>query len=439
MAATAGQKQRTRASSRLRLRTLVSIRWAAIMGQAGTVLLVHYGLGYRLPLVECALVIATSAFVNVIVTVRGQLGRQITDLHAAAYLAYDILQLAALLYLTGGLNNPFALLLLAPVIVSATVLSRSATIVLGLIDLGAVTILAIFHLPLPWPPPGLSLPDYYVMGIWQALVIGVLFIAAYVGRVTEEVQAMTDALAETQMAQARAKRLSAVGALAAAAAHELGSPLATIAVVAKEMAREVPKDSPLAPDVELLIEQSARCRDILAQLARRPEDSRRLVPCHILPLAAYLDFVAEPYRNESKAVLIESGAAPGDESPEPELDRVPEIVHALGTLVQNAAQFARSTVRIDAEWTASVIRIVIGDDGPGFPPLLLDRLGEPYVSTRKDEEGHMGLGLFIAQTLLGRYGAELGFANRTDGGAQVTVTWDRMRAEALGKEADDAG
>ncbi len=438
MAWSAGEWMRAQGLSRLRLRTLVSIRWAAVSGQAVAVLLVHYGLAYRLPLIECLVVIAASALLNVVLALRGQLGRQISDLNAAAYLAYDIVQLAALLYLTGGLNNPFSLLQLAPVIVSATVLSRPATIALGLIDLSALTVLAFFHLPLPWPAPGLSLPDFYVMGIWQALVIGVLFTAGYVGRVTEEVQAMTDALAEGQTALARAQRLSAVGALAAAAAHELGSPLATIAVVAKEMARDMAKDSPHANDVQLLIEQSERCRDILAQLSRRPEDSRPLDPGHILPLAAYLDFIAEPYRHSGKAILIDSRAAPGAEAVEPRLERAPEIVHALGTIIQNAAQFARSAVHIDGEWSAQKIRIVISDDGPGYPPLLLDRLGEPYVSTRKDEDGHMGLGLFIAQTLLGRYGAELGFANRKDGGAQVTVTWDRARAEDLGRASDGA-
>ena len=429
-----------RAPGRLRLRTLISIRWAAVLGQSASLVLVHYGLGYSLPLVACAAAIGASALLNVALTLRGQLGRHLPDYHAVLYLAYDILQLAALLYFTGGLNNPFAVLILAPVIVSATALTRPATIGLGALSVGMITLLAFFHQPLPWPRPGFALPEYYMLGVWQALVIGILFIAAWVGSVAEESRAVSDALVETQVALSRAQRLSELGALAAAAAHELGSPLATIAVVAKEMARDVPKDSPMAADVALLIEQSDRCRDILAQLSRRPDQSQTYDPGRFMPLAQFLDFVAEPYRTEGKPIVIHT-AATGDAAapagPEPEIERVPEMIHALGTLIQNATQFARSVVHVDARWGGEIIVIDIADDGPGFPPLLLDRLGEPYVSTRKDQGGHMGLGLFIAQTLLGRYGARLGFANRREGGARVTVTWDRAAAEGMARGTDN--
>ncbi len=431
-----GERRTQPAPGRLRLRTLISIRWAAVFGQSAAVVLVHYGLGYSLPLFHCAAAVGASALLNVVLTVRGSLGRHLPDYHAVLYLAYDVLQLTALLYLTGGLNNPFALLILAPVIVSATALSRPATIGLGGLAVAAITLLAFFHEPLPWPAPGLMLPEYYMLGVWQALVIGILFIAAWVGSVSEEARTMSDALVATQVALSRAQRLSELGALAAAAAHELGSPLATIAVVAKEMRREVPKDSALADDVALLIEQSDRCREILAQLSRRPDQPQGFEPGRFMPLAQFLDFVADPYRSEGKPIVIQATAADENAGPEPEIERVPEVIHALGTLIQNATQFARSAVRIDAQWGASRIEIEISDDGPGFPPLLLDRLGEPYVSSRKDQGGHMGLGLFIAQTLLGRYGARLAFGNRREGGARVSVSWDRATAEGLAGESE---
>jgi two-component system sensor histidine kinase RegB len=429
------ERRADRTPARLRLRTLISIRWAAVLGQSAAILLVHYGLDYKVPLLPCAAAIGASALLNVVLTVRGQLGRALPDYHAVVYLGYDILQLAALLYYTGGLNNPFALLILAPVIVSATALSRTATIGLGGVAVAVITVLAFYHEPLPWPLPGFSLPEYYMLGVWQALVIGILFTAAWVGSVSEEARTIGDALVETQVALSRAERLTELGALAAAAAHELGSPLATIAVVAKEMARDVPADSPLAADVALLLEQSNRCRDILAQLSQRPEQRHDFEPGRFMPLSQFLDIVAEPYRAEGSVIAIHAQAANGGAGPEPEIERVPEIVHALGTLIQNASQFADSAVRIDAEWEPEAITIVIADDGPGFPPLLLDRLGEPYVSTRKDEGGHMGLGLFIAQTLLGRYGARLAFTNRRGGGASVTVKWDRATAEGKKKGA----
>lgn len=432
-----GERRTQPAPGRLRLRTLISIRWAAVLGQSAAVVLVHYGLGYSLPLFHCAAAVGASALLNVLLTVRGSLGRHLPDYHAVLYLAYDVLQLTALLYLTGGLNNPFALLILAPVIVSATALSRPATIGLGGLAVAAITILAFFYEPLPWPAPGFALPEYYMLGVWQALVIGILFIAAWVGSVSEEARTMSDALVATQVALSRAQRLSELGALAAAAAHELGSPLATIAVVAKEMRREVPKDGPLAEDVALLIEQSDRCREILAQLSRRPDQQQGFEPGRFMPLAQFLDFVAEPYRTEGKPIVIHAAAADENAGPEPEIERVPEVIHALGTVIQNATQFARSTVRIEAHWGAAEIGIDITDDGPGFPPLLLDRLGEPYVSSRKDQGGHMGLGLFIAQTLLGRYGARLAFGNRREGGARVTMNWDRATAEGIAGGGED--
>lgn len=432
------ERRTQRKPSHLRLRTLVSIRWAAVLGQSAAVVLVHYGLGYKVPVIACAAAIGVSALLNVALTLRGQLGRNLPNGPAALFLAYDLIQLTALLYLTGGINNPFSLLILAPVIVSATVLSRLATIALGGLGVAAITFIAFYHAPLPWPAPGFALPEYYTLGVWQALVIGILFIAAWVGSVSEEARAMGDALVETQVALSRAQRLSELGALAAAAAHELGSPLATIAVVAKEMARDAPKDSPMAADLALLLEQSDRCRDILAQLSRRPDQSGELEPGRFLPLSQFLDFVADPYRSEGKAVAVHAQAGPGvRDSTEPEIERVPEVIHALGTLIQNGTQFARTTLRIDATWDEQEIVIAINDDGPGFPPLLLDRLGEPYVSTRKDEGGHMGLGLFIAQTLLGRYGAKLTFANRREGGANVTVNWERAMAEDSGRAGDN--
>jgi two-component system sensor histidine kinase RegB len=432
-----GERRTQSTPGRLRLRTLISIRWAAVLGQSAAVVLVHYGLGYSLPLFHCAAAIGASALLNVVLTLRGQLGRHLPDYHAVLYLAYDILQLTALLYLTGGLNNPFSLLILAPVIVSATALSRPATIGLGGLAVAVITLLAFYYQPLPWPLPGFTLPEYYMLGVWQALVIGILFIAAWVGSVSEEARTMSDALVATQVALSRAQRLSELGALAAAAAHELGSPLATIAVVAKEMRRDVPKDGPLAEDVALLIEQSDRCREILAQLSRRPDQQPGFEPGRFMPLSQFLDFVAEPYRAEGKPVVIQVAAADEASGTEPDIERVPEVIHALGTLIQNATQFARTTVRIDAQWGASAIAIDVVDDGPGFPPLLLDRLGEPYVSTRKDQGGHMGLGLFIAQTLLGRYGARLAFGNRREGGARVSVKWERASAEGMAGGGDD--
>lgn len=413
-------------------RTLVLIRWVAVGGQAATLCVVNFGMGMSLPIVPALVVVGASALLNVVVGRGRELRRQLSDGGAALYLAYDLVQLTVLLYLTGGLVNPFAVLILAPVIVSATVLSRRSTIGLGLLSGVSVSILAFVHHPLPWPEGPFQWPSLYVMGIWLALVMSATFIGAYVGSVSEEARRMSAALSATQLALAREQRLASLGALAAAAAHELGSPLATIAVTSKELARDLPPESPLREDVELLMSQSARCRDILAELGRAPE-AEQMQPFSRLPISALVEAAAKPHYSPAIKLVLDAAPAEGaaEESPEPQVAQSPEILHGLGNLIQNAIQFARQEVVVRQRWDFDAVSVEVMDDGPGFPSYLLERLGEPYVSSRTSGGLHMGLGIFIAQNLLERTGAELSFANRVEGGAVVSVRWPREMIEGV--------
>lgn len=412
-------------SVRVRLRTLVFVRWLAIAGQAAALLTVHFWLGHELPLHPTLAAVTASGLLNLTLTIYRPAAR-LGDRAAAVLLAWDLVQLAALLYFTGGLTNPFALLLLAPVIVSATILSRRSTVLLCLLGIALATLLASWHEKLPWPAPGLEFPGLYVSGLWTALTLGAIFLAAYVGSVAIESRQMSDALAATQMALAREQRLSALGALAAAAAHELGSPLGTIAVIAREFAHDLPKDSEFGADAALLLKETARCRDILARLAARPEDDSG-VPFARLPLAALLERAAAPYAREGVSFAVRAHGEGG--ASEPDVANLPELIHGLGNLIQNAVQFARSQVDIEIGWDERWVTVSITDDGPGFPTAIIERLGEPYLSTRSAEGDHMGLGVFIACTLLERTGAKVEFANRPTGGASVTVRWLRARGE----------
>jgi two-component system sensor histidine kinase RegB len=409
--------------SPLRLRTLVIIRWIAIAGQAVTLLVVNFAFGFDLPLNPTLAAIGASAVLNLVLTLYRPAAR-LGDRGAAVLLGWDMIQLGALLYFTGGLTNPFALLMLAPIAISATVLSRASTIALLVLGIGCVSALALWYQPLPGPDGGLQFPWVYIAGLWIALGIGMLFIAIYLGRVTSESRRMSDALAASQAALAREQRLSAVGGLAAAAAHELGTPLGTIAVIAKEIARDLPKDSPLAEDATILLAETGRCRDILARLAARPEADDG-APFSRLPVSALLDATAAPHRREPVQVVISANATDGSE--EPQVNRQPEIVHGLGAFIENATQFATNRVDIRASWDAETLEVSVVDDGPGFSITVLDRLGEPYISTRSAEGDHMGLGVFIAATLLERTGARLEFSNRPGGGASVRVRWPRAR------------
>lgn len=429
-------------SHRVHLGTLSLIRWAAIAGQAAAILIVHFGLGFSLPLTAALATVAASVVVNLTMPFRFG-GKPAAESSVAFYLAFDIVQLTVLLYLTGGLENPFAFLLLAPVAVSATVLSLASTAALCGLALMAVGVLAVEHYPLPWRGPPPTLPTLYVLGVWSALAIGIVFFAVYTWRVAEAARRLSDGLAATQLALAREQQLSAVGAMAAAAAHELGSPLGTIAIVARELERDVSPDSPFADDIRLLSSEAARCRDILAELARDPAGDQS--PFSRVPVSAVVESAALRHDSDTIDLVLESAAEPGaDGGGEPHIASSPEIIHGLGNLVQNAVQFARSTVTVHTSWDSQSMRVLIRDDGPGFPTMILERVGEPYLSHRAPLTGrtdglrtasektggdHMGLGIFIARTLLIRTGASLDFRNRTAGGAEVEVRWERAILE----------
>lgn len=408
---------------RVRLRTLVVVRWIAIAGQTAAVLGTYYGLGFPFALFPTLGAIAISALLNAVLTFdRPQAGR-LDDRAAGAVLAYDVMQLATLLYFTGGLQNPFAVLMVAPVAVAAASLSRLVTVVLGILAMGLATLLAIWHQPLPWRPEGLSLPIELRIGVWFAMATTIVFVAAYVARLAGEARQMSDAFGAAQAALAREQRMSAVGGLAAAAAHELGTPLATIAVVAKEIARDLPEGD-LKADADLLLRETMRCRDILARLAAKPEGGGpEGNPFPRPPLPVLLREIADRYAR-GVPVELDQDFEDGNEPP---IARTPEIVQALGTLVENAATFAHEKVEIFAWSDEEFVGVEIEDDGPGFPPEILARLGEPYVSTRVGDGEHMGLGVFIASTLLSRTGGTVSWGNRDEGGARVSVRWPKAR------------
>jgi len=405
---------------RLGLRTLILIRWIAVAGQTVTVLTVHFGFDFKLPVLACLLVVGATALSNLFLTLQLPPRARLGNRGAAFLLGFDMLQLGVLLYLTGGLENPFAILILAPVTVAATILSRGPTIALTLLALALVGGLSVLRAPLPWTGAALSLPFPYALGVWTALSVALAFIAAYVWSVADEARRMSDALAAAQASLSRAQNLSALGGLAAAAAHELGSPLATIAVVARELSRDVPADSPLAEDVALLISQSDRCRDILAGLVHRPDIADHQ-PLERLTFSVLVARAREPHGGTGIDLDIVTDA--DCRGPEPDAPETPEFTHGVGNLIHNAVQYAAKRVEIGLYWDEDTVRLRVRDDGPGFSPAVLSALGEPYVSTRADSDGHMGLGVFIAQTLLEIGHARLRFANR--GGAEVIMEWPR--------------
>ena len=409
----------------VRLRTLVLIRWAAVAGQLFTAAIVHWGLGFKMPVLAVGGAIALSALLNLAVSLGRPASARIDDREATIFLAFDIVQLAVLLYLTGGLANPFALLLLAPVAIGATILSLASNIALSMLTIVSIGLLGVLHQPLPWDGTPPELPEIYQAGVWAGLTLTTLLVTLYGWRLAEEARQMNDALLAAQAALAQEQRMSALGALAAAAAHELGSPLSTIAVVTKEMMREVEADDPLREDVELLSSESERCRSILARLTVDPagDVSDQYV---LVPLPALIEASAQNYKRDGVAITFEAGPiGEGVPTTAPIQLRSPEILQGIGNIVQNAVSFADTEVHIATRWTTEWSEVEVSDDGPGFSEALLDELGTPFISTRQGVEGHMGLGVFIAKTLLERTGASVSFGNRSarESGAAVVVRW----------------
>lgn len=415
----------------IRLRTLVQLRWVAVAGQLSAVA-GAWGLGVRFPLIAALIAIGISVSLNLLVSLRPR--PRVSRPEAMLQLGFDLIQISTLLALTGGISNPFALLILVPVTIAATTLDRRNTAIIGLLTVAIISLTSWQAIPLrDIAGNELRMPHLLALGHWAAVVIGVVFFSIYAHRVASEFSATADALFATRMALAREQKLQHLGGVVAAAAHEMGTPLATIKLVSTELADELPDRPDLAEDLALLAQSADRCRDIMRSMGQAGKDDLLL---RMAPLEVILGEAASPHSDRGKTVLIEATAR--DDSPTPILHRDPGIIHGLRNLIQNAVDFADSTVTITAQWSEERLNITISDDGPGFTTAMLARVGDPFLTTRRttpargEYEG-MGLGLFIAKSLLERAGARLRFANG-ERGARITVDWPRHLIEASDRQ-----
>jgi two-component system, sensor histidine kinase RegB len=353
--------------------------------------------------------------------------------YAAALLALNIIELAGLLFFTGGLENPFSFLFLAPVLISATALPIRLTIALGVLAVVCASLLVFFHLALPWDSDDpLTLPPIYLVGVWLSIVVAIGVTSLYAFQVAEESRQLSDALAATELVLTREQHLTQIDGLAAAAAHELGTPLSTIFLISRELERTIADDSPIAGDLKTLREQAQRCRDILAKITQLSSSG---APFDRMPLSTLIEEAVAPHRDFDVAIKVRIAIGV---TREPVGMRNPAILYGVGNILENAVDFARATVEVNASWNSETVEIIISDDGPGIAPDMLKRIGEPYLSRRRSadeaqsQHGGLGLGVFIARTLLERTGAKVSFTNRVfpDHGAVVHIIWPRDRFEA---------
>ncbi|MBW7922097.1 MAG: ActS/PrrB/RegB family redox-sensitive histidine kinase [Rubellimicrobium sp.] len=419
-----------RPGSWLRLRTVIVVRWAAAAGQTLAVLVAVFAFGIRFQFGLASLVIAVSVIANIALTFLYPRTRRLSERGATLMLAFDVVQLGALLAVTGGIDNPFALLILAPVTIAASALPLRQSGVIAALALAVIAAISLWHLPIRTAAGEvLALPPIFRLGFWLALTVGVLFLAVYARQVMTEIHDMRLALTATQLALAREQQLTALGGVVAAAAHEMGTPLATIKLVSSELVTLLADQPELREDAELIRSQTDRCRDILRSMGRAGKDDLHLQSA---PFETVVREAAEPHVARGREVVI-TAMTPGRQ---PLVRREAGVIHGLRNLVQNAVDFAGARVEIELSWDADEIAVRIEDDGPGFPPQVLARIGDPFLRRRPSEgasgrpgyEG-MGLGLFIAKTLLERTGARLDFASGA--GAIVVVRWPVASITAL--------
>lgn len=425
----------------VRLRTLIYLRWIAIVGQSAAVLVAWQLYDMALDLKLCFMVIGASVAVNLSSIIAYPVTRRLSSAEMTVALLFDAAQLAILLALTGGLNNPFAFLILIPVTIAATSLQTKQMIFIGFSTISMISIVANVHLPLQTQSGAIiAVPDEVELGYWVAILIGVVFLGAYAHRIAMEIRAMSAALVATQMALAREQKLTDLSGVVAAAAHELGTPLATIKLVSSELADELHDNDELREDALLIRDQANRCRDILQSMGRTGKADMQM---RVAPLLAVLRESAEPHANRGKVVHFDLAPGDGGADKQPNVQRSPELIYGLRNLIQNAVDFAVNDVWVEGEWTATDVYVRIIDDGKGFPPNVLARIGDPYLQTRdvdrsaRPEYEGMGLGLFIAKTLLERTGAGLTFynarASKRGGpiytGAQIEVKWPLARLQ----------
>ena len=409
-------------------KALVFIRWIALFGQSAALFSVFFFLDFAPPFISAFGIILVGVALNIWQAWRTRHVTQFSAAELLLALSFDVIQLGGLLYLTGGLSNPFSILLLAPIVVSAALLGFRSTAVLVILAGVSASLLSRFHLPLPLFSDLFILPPLYLTGLLAALMVSALFIGFYVWWLADKSRRTSASLAATQLVLEREQQIANLGALAAAAAHKLGSPLNTITLISHDLQlrlKEQFDSKALNEDITLLIDEVERCRVILSELDRDVKTAS-FADDVIMPVSQVLQTMLDHKLTELSALLeLTTGAL--DDSSEPLSKPLPDLKYTLETLLDNARDYAVSAIRLDIGWTATDIDISLSDDGPGFGPNILARIGQPGNSSRDGRDGHRGLGLFLAFTLVNSLGGQIDIYNEEVGGATVRITIPRSR------------
>ena len=414
---------RTKENLNLDKSTLTILRYIAIIGQFIAINIVFFYLKLEFPIKATLSVVFVGLLTNLFLQFKVK-ANQLKDTYASLFLLYDLFQLAALLYLTGGIFNPFSILLIIPAIVSSTFLSMGTTIILGFITSLILFILTHYYLPLPGLlSENFNVPSFYKFGILISILIGMIFLSYFGIRFAGETKKRSEALNKLQEVIAKEYELESLGGQAAAAAHSLGTPLATIAVVAKELKKELGDNKDISKDIELLISQTKRCSEILKKISKKQIKEDIFISS--IKLEDLIEEIIVSFKEtSSKKIELVSD----EDNNKINIERTPEIIYGLRNFIGNAVKFSKSKVKINLKSDLRKIEIKINDDGPGIPDDIIKKIGEPYIKSKSVElnsNSGLGLGTFLGKTLLERQGANLSFRRNNDlGGALVIISWD---------------
>jgi len=397
---------------------LIKIRWLAIFGQLSAILISYYYLEIIVPVLVCFLIIVVSVFVNLFSFFRKKINNYLSDNEAFYFLLFDTLQLGILLYLTGGIYNPFSLLLIAPLIISASYLPIVFSIILSLLSIIIVILISYFYIPIAWNDT-FSVPDIFKYSLSLSLIISLIFIAIYVYLLASSSRNISKALLHARSVLANQRKLSEIGSLSAAAVHEISTPLNTIFLILNDLGEErlVKNNSEIKKEIELIKSQAEECKKILLTLSRNPQNLKdKFFDNTTFSNIIELNF--NKFNNRKIALQINLIS----KSNEPSILFKDELMYGLGNIIQNAIQYASSIVRVSIYWNETQFKITINDDGNGFDKEMLDQIGNPYIS--KNNKG-MGLGIFIAKNLIENIDGSIFFKNEKDGGASVEIIISR--------------
>ena len=406
----------------LEKKTLIFLRWIAIIGQLIAILTVYFAFNFKLPILICLLIVFLGALTNIYLQLWFNKKNDLSTLDSTIFLFYDLFQLAILIFLTGGIKNPFLIFLIVPSIISSTLLTLKNTLVLVISTVIFLIFLSFFYLPLPHPGYlHFHVPDYYLYAVPLAVLIALIFLTYFGARFGLESRQRSAALKELELVLAKEQELESIGLQAAAAVHSLGTPLSTITVIAKELNKESQKNKKNEKDTELLLSQAKRCSEILKKISQAQiEDDKFISEVTIRNLL--IEITRSFQEISEKNIILNLDKA----KEEVLIDRSVEVTYGIRNFIGNAVKYSKNKINIDLETNSNTTKISISDDGPGFPDDISKKIGQPYIVTRSKELGSkagLGLGTFIGKTLLERKKASLNFLNLKKEGALVTITW----------------